>query len=78
MPVTELTRVLYKYRFGIMIYNSAITTPSRKSAPTGCRFNPRCQHKMDVCEKSKPKLVDVGDGHKVACFLYSDLTDGDN
>ena len=52
--------------------------PNLITPPTGCRFNPRCQHKMDVCEKSKRKLVDVGDGHKVACFLYSDLTDGDN
>ncbi len=35
-----------------------------------CRFYDRCPFAMDVCAKEEPSLVDVDDGHKVACFLY--------
>lgn len=45
--------------------------PNLITPPTGCRFHPRCKFKMDICETSKPKLVDLGGNHKVACFLYS-------
>jgi peptide/nickel transport system ATP-binding protein len=38
--------------------------------PTGCRFNPRCAYRMDVCERVAPALVDVAPGHAVACHLY--------
>jgi oligopeptide/dipeptide ABC transporter ATP-binding protein len=41
--------------------------PSPANPPAGCRFHPRCPVAMDICRKVPPELVDVGDGHLVAC-----------
>jgi len=42
--------------------------PSPINPPAGCRFNPRCPFATDKCRKEEePQLVDVGDGHLVAC-----------
>ena len=35
--------------------------------PKRCRFYPRCLKADEICSKLEPKLVDVGDGHLVAC-----------
>jgi len=43
--------------------------------PSGCRFHPRCAQAMDICKKSKPKLVEVEPEHWVACFLYHNEVD---
>ncbi len=44
--------------------------PSPVNPPKGCRFNPRCSHAMPQCREREPKMIDVGNGHKVACYLY--------
>ncbi len=41
--------------------------PDPVNPPPGCKFHPRCPHRMDICTKVRPKLVDVGGGHLVAC-----------
>ena len=46
--------------------------PALDNPPEGCRFHPRCPHAMDVCTKEVPPLVNIGDGHKTACFLVSE------
>lgn len=46
--------------------------PNLITPPTGCRFHPRCKFKMDICEQEKPRLDDIGNGHKVACWLYQE------
>ena len=46
--------------------------PNLVAPPSGCRFHPRCKHTMDVCRKSFPELVEVGAGHLVACYLWTD------
>jgi peptide/nickel transport system ATP-binding protein len=48
------------------------TVPNLITPPPGCRFHPRCKFKMDICEKKKPELDDLGGAHKVACFLYQE------
>ncbi|BAB60495.1 ABC transport system ATP-binding protein P1P2A1A2 [Thermoplasma volcanium GSS1] len=48
------------------------SVPNLINPPSGCRFNPRCPFRMDICDKEKPKLIDIGNGHKVACFLFED------
>lgn len=45
--------------------------PSPVNPPSGCRFHPRCPFAMDVCKREEPRLVDVGDGHFVACYSVS-------
>jgi oligopeptide/dipeptide ABC transporter ATP-binding protein len=42
--------------------------PSPVNPPIGCRFHTRCARAMEVCKKKEPALLDVGNGHFVACF----------
>ena len=44
--------------------------PSPVNPPVGCRFHPRCDRAMDICRTEEPKLIDVGNGHFVACHLF--------
>jgi len=44
--------------------------PSPLHPPAGCRFWPRCNRRMDVCDKSHPDLFEVEPGHRIRCFLY--------
>ncbi|MFH1489555.1 MAG: ABC transporter ATP-binding protein [Pseudomonadota bacterium] len=39
------------------------------NVPPGCRFHPRCSRKNAGCSEQEPPLVDVGNGHLVACHL---------
>ncbi|MEA2089658.1 MAG: ABC transporter ATP-binding protein [Thermoproteota archaeon] len=43
--------------------------PSPANPPPGCRFHPRCFKAMDICRREEPPLIDVGNGHFVACHL---------
>lgn len=43
--------------------------PSPINPPKGCRFNPRCQYAVAPCREKEPPLVDIGNGHMVACHL---------
>ncbi len=45
--------------------------PSPIDPPPGCRFRGRCPYAMDICGQEDPKLVDVGGGHQVACYLVN-------
>jgi len=45
--------------------------PSPINPPSGCRFHPRCSQAMDICSKVEPELLDVGNGHLVACHLFT-------
>ncbi len=46
------------------------TVPSLINPPKGCRFHDRCQFEMDICQKIKPKFIEVKRDHFVACHLY--------
>ena len=42
--------------------------PSPINPPSGCRFQPRCIYqKKHHCVETEPELIDVGNGHLVAC-----------
>jgi len=45
--------------------------PSPVNPPVGCRFHPRCPLALDICCKKEPHLVDVGNGHLVACHVVA-------
>ena len=38
--------------------------------PSACRFHPRCDYRMEVCDKIKPKLNEIGNKYFIACHLY--------
>lgn len=46
------------------------TVPNLITPPGGCRFHPRCPYAMEVCKQKVPELVEIEDGHFVACHLY--------
>jgi oligopeptide/dipeptide ABC transporter ATP-binding protein len=44
--------------------------PSLLQLPAGCTFRPRCTEAFGICEVESPGLIDLGEGHRVRCFLY--------
>lgn len=49
--------------------------PSPINPPSGCVFHTRCQSYIgDICRNTVPELADQGDGHLVACHLFSKAT----
>jgi oligopeptide transport system ATP-binding protein len=42
--------------------------PHMSAAPTSCPFAARCGHVHDRCHAENPPLVEVADGHDVACW----------
>ncbi|WP_106769242.1 ABC transporter ATP-binding protein [Paenibacillus faecalis] len=49
------------------------SVPSPYAGLTGCWFAPRCPHAQDLCREALPELTEIGDNHKVRCWMYSDL-----
>lgn len=46
--------------------------PSPINPPPGCRFSTRCPNiKGEICRQKIPPIVEVENGHYVACHLYS-------
>jgi peptide/nickel transport system ATP-binding protein len=41
--------------------------PPLDALPPGCRFEPRCHRKKDICAVKSPPLLAVNSGHYVAC-----------
>ena len=73
---------LHPYTQGLMASFPALTGPRKKlegipgsppdliAPPSGCRFHPRCPHRMDICDKVAPKYIEARPNHFVACHLY--------
>ncbi len=38
--------------------------------PSGCRFHPRCDYRMEICDKVKPQLTEIASRYFVACHLF--------
>ncbi|MGD8545414.1 MAG: ABC transporter ATP-binding protein, partial [Candidatus Bathyarchaeota archaeon] len=45
------------------------SVPEMINPPSGCRFHPRCPFAIEDCTKERPKLIEIVDGHKVACYV---------
>jgi oligopeptide/dipeptide ABC transporter ATP-binding protein len=48
--------------------------PNLLVEPKGCPFAARCEYTLDHCTQEMPSLVEVGRGHRTACWF--DLTTG--
>jgi len=44
--------------------------PSPTSPPSGCQYHTRCHKRFEPCVRIEPILVEVQNGHRVACHLY--------
>jgi oligopeptide/dipeptide ABC transporter ATP-binding protein len=53
------------------LYSIEGQPPSLLNPPSGCRFAPRCQKAMHRCLTHHPPEIALGEGHKVACWLYT-------
>ncbi|MBM3120864.1 MAG: ABC transporter ATP-binding protein [Chloroflexi bacterium] len=55
------------------------SVPNLIDLPPGCRFAARCQarltHALTICTEGEPDLEDVGQGHRVRCWLYQSRGD---
>ena len=58
-------------------WDVSISLPSeeemRTATATGCRYYPRCPHRMDKCLEEQPPLYMMEKpGHEAACYLYEE------
>ena len=44
--------------------------PSPANPPSGCKFHTHCRECRGVCSQKVPKVMDMGNGHTVACHIY--------
>jgi oligopeptide/dipeptide ABC transporter ATP-binding protein len=44
--------------------------PLLSNKPKGCAFSTRCDKCMPVCREKMPELLDMGENHKVRCWLH--------
>ena len=54
---------------GQRLYTIAGAVPSALSFPPACRFHPRCPLAIERCRVEEPPLVEVGKGHRCACWV---------
>ncbi len=38
--------------------------------PSGCRFHPRCTERLEICDKIKPRFLEIDDRYFIACHLF--------
>ena len=47
--------------------------PSMARLPEGCRFRPRCAHRVPDCATSEPVLEEAGGSHRIRCLRWRQL-----
>ncbi|GAB3000207.1 ABC transporter ATP-binding protein [Amycolatopsis acidiphila] len=51
--------------------------PSPAAPPSGCRFHTRCPWRQETrCDTDRPRLREIGTGHRVACHWAEDIQAG--
>ncbi|MFQ5524483.1 MAG: ABC transporter ATP-binding protein [Acidimicrobiia bacterium] len=85
-PTSEVfARPKHPYAYLLLSSTPSVTGPRRKLAPlegeppnllnppSGCRFHPRCPYATEQCVAEEPPLAEVGDGHRVACWNWTEV-----
>ncbi|MFW9902756.1 MAG: ABC transporter ATP-binding protein [Candidatus Thorarchaeota archaeon] len=76
-PIHPYTKGLFKCipRLGVkrekQLSTIRGTVPDLINPPTGCRFHPRCDEQKSLCRNTKPLLMEVENGHFVACHCHA-------
>ena len=84
-PVIELFKnPLHPYTQGLLkskplinsdetrLYSIPGQVPNPVGMPDNCYFNERCDRCKDKCKDMQPTLIDIGNRHKVSCWLYEE------
>jgi len=58
------------YKTNTRLFYIKGSPPSFFNLPKGCRYSPRCDKAFGKCHEFEPSLIDVGNGHKVRCWLF--------
>ncbi len=53
------------------LYSIEGQPPPLLNLPAGCRFAPRCPDAPEKCHREQPPVVDINEGHSVACWKVS-------
>lgn len=53
------------------LYTIRGSVPNLIYPPSGCRFHPRCDYSKKYCERVKPELNEVEQGHLVSCHMVA-------
>ncbi|MDD3171198.1 MAG: dipeptide ABC transporter ATP-binding protein [Bacilli bacterium] len=72
VPIPDPKRSKQKHR---IILEGDVPSPLK--VPSGCAFRTRCSRATEKCAQEKPELIEMKDGHFVACH-YVDLSDVKN
>jgi oligopeptide transport system ATP-binding protein len=48
--------------------------PDLIDLPDMCPFLPRCDYAREKCEQQNPPLMDVGQGHRSACWYWEEVS----
>ncbi len=51
--------------------------PNPLDMPKGCFFHPRCAHVLKICREKLPPLIEESPGHKVRCWLFNGMREGE-
>lgn len=84
-PVIELFKnPLHPYTQGLLkskpsisskldrLYSIPGQVPNPVGMPENCYFNERCDRCLNKCKEEQPSLMDIGNRHKVSCWLYKE------
>ncbi|TCZ75137.1 ABC transporter ATP-binding protein [Paenibacillus albiflavus] len=55
-----------------MLYSIPGQVPNPLELVESCYFHDRCGQCMSICETHQPKLKEMENGHKIACWLYEE------
>jgi peptide/nickel transport system ATP-binding protein len=69
-PYTQALIAAVPHADGLGVIPNALPgeVPDPAHPPEGCRFHPRCPIAIDVCRTEVPANLDVGLGHRAACW----------
>ncbi|MDR1649772.1 MAG: ATP-binding cassette domain-containing protein [Synergistaceae bacterium] len=69
--ISAIPRIKKSDKSKRIILKGELTSPIDPA--DACRFAPRCNYAQDICLETPPELLEVSDGHFVACHLARDL-----
>ena len=75
--ISAIPRIDYRQSGRRIVLTGDVPDPS--DPPSGCRFHPRCIHRMDICSQEQPQTLTLGSNgswHTVNCHLYNDAIRG--